>query len=261
MDRLEVTGDDIVDWCSLLELSLEDDGDPGECDLFVRSPSPVVMDLCVASPIISLAILFLVNITSACSRRWSNLFPVSQTGTVCVSWRKEFLVKFVRLICCLVVLLLSLVVLPFSSHAQASAPQSGGGGGGGGNCEVSGGSVCSITVASAGKLILARTAVQISATATCAVPAGFTLQFASAMVQITQVSHQQVTQGFGNVSLTTCDGTAHTVQVAVTTFSSPPFHGGPASATGSIAVCYLDAFGNQICTNGGSSSQAIKITG
>ena len=85
--------------------------------------------------------------------------------------------KILRLTCCLFVLLLSLVAFTFSPSAQASGPQSGGGGGGG-NCVLSGATVCSITVASTGQL-LARTTVLISATATCTVPTGLTLLFAS----------------------------------------------------------------------------------
>ena len=167
--------------------------------------------------------------------------------------------KIFRVTCCLFVLLLSLVALTFSPSAQASGPQSGGGGGGG-NCVLSGVTVCSITVASTGQL-LARTTVLISATATCTVPTGLSLLFASAGVQITQASGRQLTQGFGSVNLTTCDGTAQTVQVAVTPFTGPPFHGGPATATGSIFVCYLDAFGNQLCTGMGVGPQVIRITG
>lgn len=192
-----------------------------------------------------------------CDIRIKTLPPCqnSLSKTKLYTSRKESLLKIFRLTCCLFVLLLCLVAFSFLSRAQAS-----GGGGGGGNCVVSGVSVCSITVASTGKLTLARTAVLISATATCTVPPGFTFQFASASVQITQVSHQQVTQGFGGVSLTTCDGTAHPFQAAVTPFSAP-FHGGPASATGSISVCYLDALGSQVCTSTVTSPQGISITG
>ena len=124
---------------------------------------------------------------------------------------------------------------------------------------LSGVTVCSITVASTGHL-LARTTVLISATATCTVPTGLTFQFGSGGVAITQASGRQFAQGFGSSNLTTCDGTAQTLQVAVTPFGPPPFHGGSAIAIGNVSVCYLDAFGNQLCTSGGTSPQVIRIT-
>jgi hypothetical protein len=167
--------------------------------------------------------------------------------------------KILRLTCCLFVLLLSLVAFTFSPSAQASGPQSGGGGGGG-NCMVSGVTVCSITVVS-GRLILARTTVLISATVTCTTPTGFTFEFANGNVGITQVSHQQIIKGSSSFILTTCDGTAQTLQVAVAPFSGPPFHGGPANATGSLApVCFFDASGMQQCTSL-NTTQVIHITG
>jgi hypothetical protein len=168
--------------------------------------------------------------------------------------------KIFRLTCCLFVLLLSLVAFTFSPSAQASVPQSGGGGGVG-NCVESGVTVCSITVASTGKLI-ARTTVLISATATCTVPTGFTFQGGFGEVGITQASGRQITQAFGNFNLTTCDGTAQTFQVAVTPqVGLPPFHGGPATATGALFVNDLDAFGNPIQEQAFTGPQVIHITG
>ncbi len=127
---------------------------------------------------------------------------------------------------------------------------------------VSGVTVCSITVASTGKLI-ARTTVLISATVTCTVPAGFTFQFGSGDVVITQASSNQIIQGFGGFNLTTCDGTAQTFQVAVTPqqTGSPPFHGGPATAAGGLFVGYLDALGNFISEQASTGPQVIHISG
>jgi hypothetical protein len=164
--------------------------------------------------------------------------------------------KILRLTCCLFVLLLSLVAFTFSHSAQAS----GGGGGGVGNCVVSGVTVCSITVASTGHL-LARTTVLISATATCTVPTGLTFQGGFGSVSITQASGRQIIQGFGNFTLMTCDGTAQTFQVAVAPqVGSPPFHGGPATAIGTLFVPYLDAFGNPVQEQAITSPQVIRIT-
>src|SRR5215472_18897238 len=110
--------------------------------------------------------------------------------------------------------------------------------------------VCSLTIVS-GRIILAGTTVLITATATCTTPAGFTFEFANGNVGITQVSHQQIVQANSSFILTTCDGTAQTLQVAVSpSAGSPPFHGGRANATGSLApVCFLDSSGIQQCTS------------
>jgi hypothetical protein len=123
-------------------------------------------------------------------------------------------------------------------------------------------SVNSISVASTGKLTLARTAVLISATVTCTVPEGFTFQNAFGGVGITQVSGHLVTQGFGSFNLTTCDGTAQTFQVLVAPNAGlPSFHGGPASATGELFVNYLDASGNSVQEQTVTSPQVIRIKG
>ena len=169
--------------------------------------------------------------------------------------------KILRLTCCLLVLLLTLIAFTFSPSAQASGPQSGGGGGGG-TCMLSGVTVCSLTIVS-GHLILAGTTVLISATATCTIPTGFTFEFANGSVTITQVSHQQIIQASSSFILTTCDGTAQSLQVAVSpSTGSPPFHGGRANAIGSIApICFLDASGFQQCTSLVTTPQVIHITG
>ena len=163
--------------------------------------------------------------------------------------------KIFRFTCCLFVLLLFLVAFSFSPRAHAS----GGGGGGVGNCVESGVTVCSITVASTGQLI-ARTTVLISATATCTVPTGFTFQNGFGDVAITQASGRQIIQGFGGFNLTTCDGTAQTFQVGVTPpAGSPPFHGGPATATGALFVNFLDASGNPVQEQAFIGPQVIRI--
>jgi hypothetical protein len=123
------------------------------------------------------------------------------------------------------------------------------------------------TMASTGQLI-ARTIVRISATYTCTVPAGSTFQAFYGDVTIQQVSHGVVIFGGGGFNfpdLTNCDGTAHTIQIDVSVPSptpfSPPFHGGPAVASGFFDVQYYDASNQFQNVFESSGDQAIQIKG
>jgi hypothetical protein len=115
-----------------------------------------------------------------------------------------------------------------------------------GTAHAQSGVTATVTVASPVRLI-ARTTLQISGTATCTLPAGATLfDSAGGGVTISQASGRQIVQaGSGFFSLTSCDGTTFTFQVFATPpAGSAPFHGGPASAIGSLGVDYIDASGN-----------------
>ena len=119
-----------------------------------------------------------------------------------------------------------------------------------------------VTVASPAQLI-ARTTLQISATATCTLPAGATLlESVGGSVEISQASAQVIVQAGGGFSLTTCDGTLQTFQVFATPpAGSAPFHGGPAIATGSLFISWFDALGNFHEDQLSSGPQAISIQG
>ena len=117
-----------------------------------------------------------------------------------------------------------------------------------------------ITISSPAKLI-ARTTLQVSLTASCTLPAGATFLGASAGVDVTQASGRVIVSAGGGSSIT-CDGTVQTFQVFATpSVGSAPFHGGPASATGSAVVEYIDALGNVQEEFFNTNPQVIKISG
>jgi hypothetical protein len=118
-----------------------------------------------------------------------------------------------------------------------------------------------ITVASTAQLI-ARTTVQISATVTCALPKGATFLDAGGGVQITQASGRVIVQAGGGFAPVTCDGTAQTFPVFATPPpGSAPFHGGPATAIGSLEVDWYDALGNFHEDGFATSPETISIQG
>jgi hypothetical protein len=162
--------------------------------------------------------------------------------------------KTLRFTSCLFVLLLSLIALTLSSPAQAGGP---------GNCTLSGVTVCSIAL-NKGKLILARTQAQISTTATCTIPQGLTFDDIDSRVDviITQNSSKQTVESSSHSVLTTCNGTAQTVQVNVgSTIGAPPFRAGPASAVAMITACFFDVNNNFQCTSMSIGPQVIIISG
>jgi len=101
-----------------------------------------------------------------------------------------------------------------------------------------------ITIVSPAKLI-ARTTLQVSFTVSCTIPEGATFFSAGGGVTVTQASGRVIVQASGGVFPIPCDGTARTFQMFATPpAGSAPFHGGPASAIGSLGVDYIDASGN-----------------
>lgn len=120
-----------------------------------------------------------------------------------------------------------------------------------------------MTIASPVQLI-ARTTLQISGTASCTLPAGATLLgSAGGSWGIAQASGRQIVQaGTGFIALTTCDGTTQTAQLFATPpAGSAPFHGGPATATGTFEASWIDALGNLHEDFLSTSPEAIRIGG
>lgn len=119
-----------------------------------------------------------------------------------------------------------------------------------------------VTVASSGQL-LARTTVQITGTASCTLPEGTTLSFVSVGINISQASGREIVQGYGwgDASTMICDGTVYPFQVFVTpSAGSAPFHGGPALATATLIVEWIDVNGGYHQDQMTTGPQAITIT-
>jgi hypothetical protein len=129
-----------------------------------------------------------------------------------------------------------------------------------GTAHAQSGATATFTMASTAKLI-ARTTLQISLTATCTLPAGATFFGAFADVTVSQASGRVIVSAGGGSSIT-CDGTAQTFQVLATPpVGTAPFHGGPASATGSAGVEWEDALGNFHEDSFFTNPQVISIQG